>query len=112
MSLSNHPTADEIYEVISENYSNISRATVYRNLNQLAECGDILRVEVPNGPDRYDKTNYAHSHFLCKSCGRVFDCDADVDIEDVRSRQTEFEIVGYHIIFYGRCKSCKDGHNN
>ena len=39
-----HATADEIYEEIAKEHPNISRATVYRNLKQLAEAGEIRRL--------------------------------------------------------------------
>ena len=38
----NHPTADAIYAVIAAQHPTISKATVYRNLNQLAAQGEIL----------------------------------------------------------------------
>ena len=44
----NHPTADEIYQQILLRYSNISKATVYRNLNLLAEMGMIKKIECPD----------------------------------------------------------------
>ena len=50
--LQNHATADEIYEISVKEHPHISKGTVYRNLNQLAEDGEIRRVEVPGGPDR------------------------------------------------------------
>ena len=56
-SLHNHPTSADVYEVVRERHPNISRATVYRNLGVLASRGDVLRVEVPNGADRYDFFN-------------------------------------------------------
>ena len=43
----NHPTADAIYAVIAAQHPTISKATVYRNLNQLAAQGEILRRPVP-----------------------------------------------------------------
>ncbi|MFQ9678614.1 MAG: transcriptional repressor, partial [Eggerthella lenta] len=48
-SLHNHPTSADVYEVVRERHPNISRATVYRNLGVLANRGEVLRVEVPNG---------------------------------------------------------------
>ena len=38
----NHPTADAIYAVIAAQHPTISKATVYRNLNQLAAQGEIF----------------------------------------------------------------------
>jgi len=49
-----HPTADEVYEMARKGNPNISRGTVYRNLNLLAENGEIARLNMPIGPDHYD----------------------------------------------------------
>ena len=38
-SLHDHPTADSVYAVIAAEHPSISKATVYRNLNQLALQG-------------------------------------------------------------------------
>ena len=51
-SLHNHPTSADVYEVVRARHPNISRATVYRNLGVLANRGEVLRVEVPNGAAR------------------------------------------------------------
>ena len=56
----NHPTADEIYNVVREQDDKISRGTVYRNLNLLADAGEIDKAEdvasqlVIDAPDRQD----------------------------------------------------------
>ena len=72
-SLHNHPTSADVYEVVREKHPNISRATVYRNLGVLANRGEVLRVEVPNGADRYGFLNRPHYHAKCRVCGGVFD---------------------------------------
>ena len=43
----NHPTADEIYNVVRAQDDKISRGTVYRNLNLLADAGEILSIKTP-----------------------------------------------------------------
>ena len=40
-----HPTAEYIYEILKEEDSKISLATLYRNLNQLADKGIIKKIE-------------------------------------------------------------------
>ena len=65
-SLHNHPTSADVYEVVRARHPNISRATVYRNLGVLANRGEVLRVEVPNGADRYDFLNKPHYHAKCR----------------------------------------------
>ncbi len=71
----NHPTAEEIFEKIHQEHPSISFATVYRNLNLLAEQGEILRLHMPEGPDHYDCTTSPHYHFLCRKCNRIQDTD-------------------------------------
>ena len=51
----------------------IAVGTVYRNLNELAEVGIIRKIEVPNAPDRFDKTVAPHEHLICPECGAVED---------------------------------------
>ncbi len=68
----NHPTADEIYNVVRAQDDKISRGTVYRNLNLLADAGEILSIKTPGG-SRFDRTIEPHAHIICTSCSRVID---------------------------------------
>ncbi len=110
-SLRNHPTSADVYEEVRRKHPSISRATVYRNLGVLAERGEVLRVEVPNGADRYDFSNYPHYHAKCRSCGRVFDIDMPyhADIADEVSDDHGFAIEDHQIIFIGLCADCRTG---
>ena len=107
--LQNHATADEIYELIAKDHPHISKGTVYRNLSQLAKDGEIRRVEVPGGPDRYDHRCHNHSHAMGQQCGRVFDIemayieDLEKEIEDAHG----FAVSGHDIMFRGVCPDCQ-----
>ena len=107
-SLHDHPTSADVYERVRKDHPSISRATVYRNLALLAQRGDILRVELPNGADRYDWTIRPHYHAKCRVCGRVFDVDTPylsdlpAEVEDAPG----FSIEGHQIIFSGVCADC------
>ena len=46
-----HPTADEVYQSMKDEYPSISRATVYRNLNKMSDNGQALKVRVSSGAD-------------------------------------------------------------
>lgn len=71
--LKNHPTAEEIYEVIRIDNPSISRGTVYRNLGILAEENMIRKISVSEGPDHYDHKCHKHYHAKCVKCGCVND---------------------------------------
>ena len=78
--LCSHPTADEIYAEISKICPSISRATIYRNLQQLCESGVIVRREIPGSPDRYDHLTSQHYHARCLLCGKVIDVDMEEEV--------------------------------
>lgn len=107
--LQNHATADEIYTLIAMDHPSISRATVYRNLNQLAEGGEIRRLEALGGPDRYDHLCYEHYHARCLRCGRVFDMEMDyiADLDKSIRDKHGFQIIGHDIMFRGLCPQCQ-----
>ena len=77
-SLSNHPTAEEVYNRIVLDYPDISKGTVYRNLNSLVDSGLLHRVSVPSSADRYDHMLTKHYHVQCVKCHRFMNVD-DLD---------------------------------
>lgn len=106
--LHTHPTSADVYEAVREQHPSISRATVYRNLALLAERGDVLRVEVPNGADRYDFNIAPHHHVKCANCGCVDDVELvfEDDLLDRVKSACGFQLTGYQVIFEGLCPSC------
>ena len=108
--MTGHVSAAEVYDVIAAERPNISRATVYRNLNRLAEMGKIRKMEIPGGPDRFDHRCHDHCHVKCERCGRVFDVDMayitglEKNITDTHG----FTFTGYDILFRGICPECQD----
>lgn len=102
--LRSHPTADEVYGKLRKEIPNISLGTIYRNLNQLADNGDIQRVIMPNGADRYDFRIDQHQHLKCVKCAKIYDIEAKVDIALSDSR---FEVESYTLVLNGVCKNCK-----
>jgi len=103
-----HATADEVYSAIVTEHPSISRATVYRNLNQLSESGQIRKVGVPDGADRFDHQCFEHYHAKCVKCGNIYDVDMEyiTTLQDRIKDTHEFQFWGHDIIFYGLCSHC------
>lgn len=103
-----HATADEVYAYIAKDHSAITRGTVYRNLNLLSGSGQILKVEVPGGADRYDHQCHRHYHIKCEKCGKVYDIDMEylTNLEHAITNAHGFEISGHNIMFNGICPHC------
>ena len=104
-----HATADEIYEEILKEHPNISKATVYRNLKLLSEMGEIRKMEIPGGAERFDHHCQDHCHVRCEKCGRVFDVDMEyiTGLEKRIKDDHGFAFTGYDILFRGICPDCR-----
>ena len=76
-SVDTHPSVEELYSEIHKKHPSISKATIYRNVRQLAEKGIILHIAVANDVSRYDGCTDFHQHFICNICGKVFDINID-----------------------------------
>ncbi|MGD9277844.1 MAG: transcriptional repressor, partial [Desulfobacterales bacterium] len=55
-----HPSADEIYKVVRRRLPRISLGTVYRNLEVLAQMGEIQKLELSGSIKRYDWNTNKH----------------------------------------------------
>ncbi len=104
-----HVTADEVCEFIKREYPSIGKGTVYRNLTVLAEEGSIRRVEIPDGPDRFDFTLKNHYHVRCVKCGDVSDVDMEVlpDLMERIENRHGMQFLSYDILFKGICSRCR-----
>lgn len=82
-------------------------ATVYRNLKQLAQAGEIQAVDLPGEPPRFELAGrHHHHHFRCNSCSRVFDvhgCPGDMRQLVPRG----FQVDSHELTLYGRCADCR-----
>ncbi len=103
-----HATAEQVYEYVSREHPTISKATVYRNLSQMAEAGELLNIGTFCGSAHYDHNLGKHYHFICEECERVFDVDDFFPEIDKRIVQMEgFEIKSHSLTFSGLCPDCR-----
>ncbi|MBQ0000281.1 MAG: transcriptional repressor [Clostridiales bacterium] len=107
--LKRHVTAEEIFEFLHQQHPYIGKGTVYRNLNILASEGEIRKVEISDGPDRFDFTLKEHYHVECICCHDVSDVDLEA-LPDLIPRIHDhhgMKFMGYDILFKGLCESCQ-----
>ena len=104
-----HPTADFVYEQMRKELPNISLATVYRNLNQLAENGIIRRIDGLDGSVHFDHNLCKHYHFICTKCNKVYDVAYDIapDLADKVLAETGLFVESFDISLKGICPNCK-----
>ena len=108
--LYNHPTAEDIYEYLTEKKSGLGRATIYRNLNVLCEQGLVHKIEGPDAPARFDHTLCAHYHLKCRCCGSFGDVSVPEQSRWDRavSKETGYTAVTHDIVFSGVCPACRE----
>ena len=111
----NHPTAEEVYDTVRQALPRVSLATVYRNLNQLAQEGTLRRILLPNAPDRYDRTTAGHYHITCIRCGAFEDLRAvpyNGRYDGAAAAEGGYTVLGHDTVFRGVCPACKAHYQN
>lgn len=96
-----HLTTDEIYKKCKTKIPNISLGTVYRNLNNLVEENEIIRLKFDN-VDRFDAKRCKHHHFVCIKCKKII----DVNTGDLKVNIDNNKVIDYEIKFTGICEEC------
>ena len=100
-----HPTAMELYLAVREQIPNLSLGTLYRNLSQLEENGQVIRI--PDGStDRFDGNINPHAHFKCITCGNVYDLMSFNSDSLTFSDEIIGNVVNYSLMAFGSCKHC------
>lgn len=104
-----HPTADEILKMARGRIPNVSLATVYRNLDELAGAGHIIQLKDGKGQKRFDATLDEHYHARCVKCGRLEDLALKpiMALESAKKRIRGYEILGHSLEYYGICSKCR-----
>jgi Fe2+ or Zn2+ uptake regulation protein len=67
-----HPTAQELYERLSNEFPSLSVATVYNTLSALTKIDQCIPLEL-GGPLRFDPNVQPHDHAVCERCGSIRD---------------------------------------
>ncbi len=103
-----HPTADEIYNALAPSIPTLSKATIYNTLKLLVEKGAALQVNIDGRGACYDGYTAPHAHFLCRSCGKVFDFVLKRPrLERLAEAPDNFSIDTAALHFQGICSNCQ-----
>ncbi len=108
-----HVTAQEVYENVRKQHSEIGFATVYRFLRDLSAKGYVTEVRMGKLPARYELTPKAHhDHLTCVRCSRIVEFE-NPDIEELQmlvARNNGFQLTGHVLELYGLCPNCQKKH--
>jgi Fur family transcriptional regulator, stress-responsive regulator len=107
-----HLTAEQVHDLARARLPEISRATVYNTLNELVAMGELLEVDVADGPKRYDpNVTQPHDHLVCEGCQTIRDVPCSEPppavAEDARGG---FLVTGVEVTYRGLCPACAARH--
>jgi Fur family peroxide stress response transcriptional regulator len=102
-----HPSADEIFRAVSEQFPTMSFATVYSTLDALRDKGRLLELTIDPGKKRFDPCTEHHHHLICISCKKIVDVKQQFNLDLPEGVKGDFSITGNHIEFYGVCPDCR-----
>ncbi len=71
--LGNHPTAENITDLIKKNHPNISVGTVYKVLDSFVENNLLKKVKTEKDIMRYDAVLTNHHHLYCAETDKIED---------------------------------------
>lgn len=111
-------TAEDIYELVKEDYPEIGLATIYRTVQLLLEMQLVDKINLDDGCVRYEigeandgegEPHHHHHHLICKTCGKVFPFRDDLldGLERHIEEETGFHVLDHELKFYGQCKKCR-----
>jgi Fur family ferric uptake transcriptional regulator len=91
----------------------VSRASVYRILEELEQEELVTRIEVGHGIVRYEPIRHGHGHhhhLVCDSCGRLYPfVDEGLERELRRvSEHVALRVAEHEVILHGACEGCVD----
>ena len=98
-----HLTAEDIYELVREDYPEIGLATIYRTVQLLLEMQLVDRINLDDGCARYEigeffdgEERHHHHHLICRTCGKIIPFKDDLleDLEDKIEETTGFHVQG------------------
>ena len=101
-----HLTAEEVCERARRAVPELSRATAYNALADLARVG-LLRIIEDRGVRRYDPNpDPDHQHFRCRSCGTLHDVRPTGLASLSLPHETGFVVERLTVLFEGLCPEC------
>jgi Fur family ferric uptake transcriptional regulator len=107
-------SAVEIQQALTRRNREVSRASIYRVMEELEEIGLLQRVEVGGGVIRYEPARPGpghHHHLVCDHCGQISPF-TDEGIERAIRRVSEtlpLRVSEHEVVIHGACETCAAG---
>ncbi len=110
LELQDHFEAEQVLYMLTERNHRVGKATVYRTLPLLVDCGILKQVRFDVKQAHYEHAFGAgpHDHMVCRRCGRIIEFRSD-EVEELRARiarRERFHVVSHRFQISGLCWEC------
>lgn len=104
-------SAAEIQAALATGNREVSRASVYRVMEELEELGLLARVEVGQGVVRYEPVRHGpghHHHLVCDHCGSIAPFRDEGLERAIRrlSGRLPLRVSEHEVVIHGACEAC------
>jgi Fur family peroxide stress response transcriptional regulator len=105
-----HPTPSQVFNDLSRQHPEISRATVYNTLNVLQDLGAIVEIAFGENHTHYETDTSPHTNLICLRCHEIEDYHGPQAIHDLPAQveaTTGFRVVATRVDMFGFCADCQ-----
>ncbi|EFA22557.1 Fur family transcriptional regulator [Bifidobacterium gallicum] len=102
-------SAQELHDQLVEAGQTIGLATVYRQLNDLVESGDVDSVQLAGEQlFRLCQSEEHHHHIICTRCGRTVQIEppSEAWLQTIAQR-TGYTVESHTLEVFGLCPECQ-----
>lgn len=108
-----HFEAEEILISLRQSGSRVAKATIYRTLPLLVNCGIIKQAHFGEKHAHYEHAfgQVPHDHMVCRQCQRIIEFDSQ-EVARLRAEiaaQHDFHAVSHRFQIMGLCQACARG---
>ena len=108
---SGHLDADTLLFQLRNKDKRISRATIYRTLDLLVQCGLARKARLGREHYVYERVTPGkrHDHMVCTGCGRISEFH-DIELEELQRQiclEHKFRPTFYSLQIQGLCHDCQ-----
>ncbi|MBK8231658.1 MAG: transcriptional repressor [Candidatus Eisenbacteria bacterium] len=107
-----HFEAEDLIKTLRERQGHVSRATVYRTLSLLEECGVLRKSLFGHNRHFYESVvgRHHHDHLVCIRCGKIQEFE-EPRIEEMQEQictRYGFKILDHVHEIFGACENCQN----
>lgn len=104
-------TLEEIQAGLASRGMGANFSSVFRAVERLETEGALRRLNLDDGPTRFERGGAHHDHLHCVKCGLLVPVPCLARRIDLAALEAEtgFSIIAHDIVLNGLCAACRDG---